>query len=780
MRRKVAAVWVSLLIMVSSIVVLVEIADKVEAPTTLYVGGGGGGNYSKIQWAIDNASDGDTVFVYNGTYYEIVVVNKTITLTGENRDITIIDGGGSGDVVNVSSNWINITGFTIKGGLGFSNSGIKLYGTTYCRVFNNNVSWNYNGIFLSENSSNNSISENNISYNSRDGISISVSSNNTIKDNNILSNDMNGILLTTSPSNNIIGNNLISNQRNGIDCRQSSNNTLISYNRITLTGSYGIYLDSSSNNKLIQNNLLSNTVGIHVGSSFNNLIANNEISSHIPGIHLWMSSNNIIKSNIFTNNGIYIEGYELSNYNSHEITDNFVNGKPLYYYKNSSGINLDGIPVGQLIIANCSDFYLKNLQINNTDMGIEVAYSTNFSVITNNVSNNHWGIYLYSSHRGKIENNFVFNNSMGIYIRSSSNNTIDENYVSSNRGNGLLLTSSSKDNLVANNILIFNYFGINLASSLSNNTILNNHISNSYNGVFMSSSANNNKLLNNDILSSNNYGIYISSGTYDNIIYHNNFINNKNQAYDGTNKGIKWDNDYPSGGNYGSDFDETDEGAYDDYNGIDQLFLGSDGIVDNGTVGGGGKNPYIIDSNSQDNYPLMSPIGNLTYLNEGWNLISIPFIQSDENSGNVLASIKKSYTAIQWYNTTDFSDPWKHNCSLKPPNLNDLNNIDHLMGFWINITYAGGVLFEYSGTQPTSNQTIQLYKGWNMVGYPSLTSHNRTVGLNNLTFDTHVDCIQWYDAGTKTWHFMGPDDSFVPGRGYWMYSKVDAEWEVPL
>jgi hypothetical protein len=67
-----------------------------------------------------------------------------------------------------------------------------------------------------------------------------------------------------------------------------------------------------------------------------------------------------------------------------------------------------------------------------------------------------------------------------------------------------------------------------------------------------------------------------------------------------------------------------------------------------------------------------------------------------------------------------------------------------------------------------------------MVGYPSLSNHNRTTGLNNLTIDTHVDCIQWYDAGTKTWHFMGPDDYFVPGRGYWVHSKVDAEWEVPL
>ena len=37
-----------------------------------------------------------------------------------------------------------------------------------------------------------------------------------------------------------------------------------------------------------------------------------------------------------------------------------------------------------------------------------------------------------------------------------------------------------------------------------------------------------------------------------------------------------------------------------------------------------------------------------------------------------------------------------------------------------------------------------------------------------------------YRAATQTWHFMGSDDSFVPGRGYWVHSKVEAEWEVPL
>jgi hypothetical protein len=67
-----------------------------------------------------------------------------------------------------------------------------------------------------------------------------------------------------------------------------------------------------------------------------------------------------------------------------------------------------------------------------------------------------------------------------------------------------------------------------------------------------------------------------------------------------------------------------------------------------------------------------------------------------------------------------------------------------------------------------------------MVGYPSLTSYNRTEGLNNLTFNQEVDLIQWYDASTKNWHDLEENDYFVPGRGYWIHTSVECEWEVPL
>ena len=65
---------------------------------TLYVGGSGPDNYTTIQGAINDANDGDTVFVYNGTYYENIVVDKSINLVGEDNEKTTIDGNKSGNV----------------------------------------------------------------------------------------------------------------------------------------------------------------------------------------------------------------------------------------------------------------------------------------------------------------------------------------------------------------------------------------------------------------------------------------------------------------------------------------------------------------------------------------------------------------------------------------------------------------------------------------------------------------------------------------------------------
>jgi hypothetical protein len=286
------------------------------------------------------------------------------------------------------------------------------------------------------------------------------------------------------------------------------------------------------------------------------------------------------------------------------------------------------------------------------------------------------------------------------------------------------------------------------------------------------------------MISNNSYGIYAQDGSStNNRIYHNDFINNNNsnspQVFDVSNNGNFWDNGYPSGGNYWSDFDEASEGAYDDYQGIDQNVLGSDGKVDNGTIGSGGKNPYVIDSNSQDNYPLIGPSRNYMILKQGWNLISLPLIQQEQNLTKVLTSIDGLYDAVQCYDNTDKNDPWKHYRPGKPYG-NDLFKINEKLGIWIHIVPPGDTIFYYEGIRPIVNQTITLRPGWNQVGYPSLRSYNRTEGLNNLSFGSEVDSILTYNAANQKWEVIGSSDHFKIGRGYWIHAKTTCVWEVPL
>ena len=87
---------------------------------TLYVGGSGEGNYTKIQDAIDNANDGDTVFVYDDSspYYENIIINKSISLIGEDRFSTIIDGFGADKIISIKTSNISITNITIYSMIG--------------------------------------------------------------------------------------------------------------------------------------------------------------------------------------------------------------------------------------------------------------------------------------------------------------------------------------------------------------------------------------------------------------------------------------------------------------------------------------------------------------------------------------------------------------------------------------------------------------------------------------------------------------------------------------
>jgi len=113
---------------------------------TLYVGGSGPWNYTKIQDAIDDASDGDTVYVYHGTYKENLIVNKSINLIGEDKNTTIIDGNQISDGLFITSDGVVVNDFKIINCFyGWRGIGID---SSYNNISNNIIENNSYGIYV--------------------------------------------------------------------------------------------------------------------------------------------------------------------------------------------------------------------------------------------------------------------------------------------------------------------------------------------------------------------------------------------------------------------------------------------------------------------------------------------------------------------------------------------------------------------------------------------------------------------------------------------------------
>ena len=230
---------------------------------TLYVGGSGPNNYTRIQDAIDNSTDGDTVFVFDDSspYFENIVVKKSITIQGENKYTTTIDGTNNSHGINIIADSVTVTGFTIQnccGRLFTLISGILLSSDNN-KIMDNILFQNQYGISNIDNfprpqgNRDNTITNNQIIYN-HDGIYLVNVSNYTISRNIISQNDE-GIMLIGAINTNISFN-IISQNEGGIMIIYSYNAEIyrnnISYNNA------GVLTGVTSADKILQNNFIGN------------------------------------------------------------------------------------------------------------------------------------------------------------------------------------------------------------------------------------------------------------------------------------------------------------------------------------------------------------------------------------------------------------------------------------------------------------------------------------------------------------------------------------------
>jgi nitrous oxidase accessory protein len=379
--------------------------------STWYVDDDGSADFTKIQDAVDEASQGDTVFVYNGTYNENIEITKdNLTLIGEDRDgVIVIQHDNKEYFIIISADNIAFSGFSIQNGryTGFNPPAIEILG------------------------SNNTFFHNKYLNNSLRGV-IYLNSYNILSDNIISHNDIHYDGLIQAYSNNKIFNNTIEYNHDG----------------------YADIIYITGNNNILNKNIIRNNTG--------NLDA---------GIHLHVAETNIISDNILNGNkegkGIeissgYIGGSESSSNNiTNNLVSNFSTGISLYNRCTSSQIinnTLISNKYGIVFWGYSRGYHEYNIITNNT-----VHYSS------------YTAIYLiYDSIYNKITNNIIYStDGTGIFIgEDADNNQITNNTVLNNTNYDILAEHDSSDS--TENNIITNNTARRIHGDLDKNSIINN------------------------------------------------------------------------------------------------------------------------------------------------------------------------------------------------------------------------------------------------------------------------------------------------------------------
>lgn len=404
-------------------------------------------NYTTIQEAIDASEtlNGHTIFVEEGKYYEHVIVNKSLSLVGENISTTIIDGNFSGNPVTIAASHVNITSFTVQE---------AWLGIWY--VFNGF------GIYVAAGTSYNNISNNIIANNWLWGIMVNASSHNVISDNIIRNNNASGVAIW------------------------SSNNNMV------------------FNNTIEDNGLMAGGDGLTVFNSTENVIHDNVVLHNARGIVLYGSGHNQLYNNNMTGNRYDFEmnGFSSSDFNNSIDMSNLVDGKHIYCLQGVKDIVLDSrLDIATLYIIDSENITVKNLVLTKNGVGL-FLWETNESKIENvtaldnlggvsltlsanitlrgcNITNNeNGGIYTNCSVMCGISGNEIrANGNFGIWMDYSSDISIDGNNIIETRGDGIMIAHGG-NNSISGNSIVDNFDGVRMFATYQNGFYHNNFIQN--------------------------------------------------------------------------------------------------------------------------------------------------------------------------------------------------------------------------------------------------------------------------------------------------------------
>jgi parallel beta-helix repeat protein len=422
---------------------------------THYVGGSGPGNYTTIWSAVQIADPGDTVYVHSGWYGDQFEVTKPLTIVGEDRDTTVIRGDGLFPTIRISSDWVNISGFTVtKRATNPGSTAFELTLADHCNISDNNILENEFGFYLffanettmtgnvmqggergilSLHSNSLMIGNNNI-WSNEIGMMLFDSGNSTIQNNDLRFNTNHGIYFSYNHGNTIEGNNIWSNGDDDISFNSSgddgihlyiSNNNIVRNNQISENSKSGISLYSSVYNKISDNDISSNMIrGIHLEDSDHNEIMFNAVSSNERiGIHLDSSNENFLIDNTITSSD---EGLSLGDSHRNTVSKNSFLESSTYGF--SAYDSEDNIIEDNLASDNYHGFHL---------FGSDNTYIAN-----NSISNCDFGIYMHTTSDTRVLDNQIDLTTVGVYLTSTMNTNASGNVMI---GNGIVVEGGERE-----------------------------------------------------------------------------------------------------------------------------------------------------------------------------------------------------------------------------------------------------------------------------------------------------------------------------------------------
>jgi nitrous oxidase accessory protein len=325
--RKIAIALAVILALIVSVMMGVQSAKS--SPATIVVPD----DYSTIHEAVNNAVDGDTVFVKNGIYpvdeNSTIVISKTLSLIGEDPANTVILGASStyyenGFAIRLAAPNITVSGFTITNfrvAIAIVNYNAEPY-PSGCRIINNDIVNNSEGI------------------------------------------------------------------------RPQRNNLLISGNNITKNNG-GITGYNTENVVITRNNISENEYGVNIGMCRNITVSENQISDNTGGLNLYYYGPHLVYGNNITNNswGIrFAEGCGNATVYGNNITQNDV-GVALLIFPNAGDVVVSGI--GNTVFDNLFVNNTKQVSQEESNYNYPDTTSMGTDIISwnNSATGNYWSDY---------------------------------------------------------------------------------------------------------------------------------------------------------------------------------------------------------------------------------------------------------------------------------------------------------------------------------------------------------------------------------------------------